>query len=477
MTPRDSGDGRKVKNTAPGLAGCIRLHSYYIMENYKMKRTAIYVRVSTDKQAKEGDSVPAQLSALKEYVQNHNNYVLIGEYIDDGVSGTKFDKRNELQRLLDDVKKDAIDIILFTRMDRWFRSVRHYSVTQDILDKHHVDWIAIWEPIYDTSTPAGRLIVNQMMSIAQFEAENAGQRIRQVFEYKKKRGEVLSGKVPFGYKIENKHLVIVPEQAEVVRRLFETYQETSNLGETQRRMDGTGIPKNKTSMKKLMRNPVYIGSHNGRDDYCEPIISKELFHDVQRLLSINYKSMNNKHEYIFSGLIRCGCCGNKMSGTQTSYKKNWYRCNSYWNTIHRCENKKGFSEAMMEEYLLTHLRDLIGEELRPRDYELIEEKTRDNADRIAALTRKRDRLKELYINDLITIEEYKRDREQFTREIEALQADRPEKRDHSALEALLALDIDSIYRTLEKPEKRRFWRGIIDYITFFGWHDVKVYFL
>lgn len=442
-----------------------------------MKRTAIYVRVSTDKQVKEGDSVPAQLSALKEYVQNHNNYVLIGEYIDDGVSGTKFDKRNELQRLLDDVKKDAIDIILFTRMDRWFRSVRHYSVTQDILDKHHVDWVAIWEPIYDTTTPAGRLIVNQMMAIAQFEAENTGARIRQVFEYKKQRGEVLSGNTPFGYKIENKHLVIVPEQAEVVRRLFETYKETSNLCETQRRMDGTGIPKNRTSMKKLMRNPVYIGSHNGKDDFCPPIISKELFQEVQRLLNINYKEMKNKHEYIFSGIIRCGCCGNKMSGTQTSYKKNWYRCNSYWSTLHRCDNKKGFSEAMMEEYLLTHLRDLIGEELHPRNYELIEEKEKDNADRIAALTRKRDRLKELYINELITLEEYKRDREEYTREIDALQADRQEKRDRAALEALLQLDIETIYKTLDKPEKRRFWRGIIDYITFYGWHDVKVYFL
>lgn len=442
-----------------------------------MKKTAIYVRVSTEKQAKEGDSVSAQLSALKEYVSNHKNYVLVGEYIDDGVSGTKFDKRNELQRLLDDVKKDAIDIILFTRMDRWFRSVRHYSVTQDILDKHHVDWAAIWEPIYDTSTPAGRLIVNQMMSIAQFEAENTGQRIRQVFEYKKQRGEVLSGKVPFGYRIENKHLVIVPEQAEVVRRLFETYKEISNLGETQRRMDGTGIPKNKTSMKKLMRNPVYIGSHNGRDDYCEPIISKELFHDVQRLLSINYKSMKNKHEYIFSGLIRCGCCGNRMSGTQTSYKKNWYRCNSYWNTIHRCDNKKGFSESMMEEYLLTHLRDMIGEELRPRDYELIEEKARDNADRITALLRKRDRLKELYINELITLEEYRQDRDKYTAEIEALQVEQDKPKDRNDLEAILRLDIEQIYKSLDKPEKRRFWRGFVDYIAFNGWDDIKVFFL
>lgn len=131
----------------------------------------------------------------------------------------------------------------------------------------------------------------------------------------------------------------------------------------------------------------------------------------------------------------------------------------------------------MEEYLLTHLRDLIGEELHPRNYELIEEKAKDNADRIAALTRKRDRLKELYINELITLEEYRQDREEYTREIDALQADRPEKRDRAALEALLQLDIEQIYKTLDKPEKRRFWRGIIDYITFFGWHDVKVYFL
>lgn len=442
-----------------------------------MKRTAIYVRVSTDKQAKEGDSVPAQLSALKEYVQNHNNYVLIGEYIDDGVSGTKFDKRNELQRLLDDVKKDAIDIILFTRMDRWFRSVRHYSVTQEILDKHHVDWIAIWEPIYDTSTPAGRLIVNQMMSIAQFEAENAGARVRQVFEYKRQRGEVLSGSVPLGYRIENKHLVIVPEQAETVRYAFQTYKQTSNMSETLRKMVGTGGPTEMQSLKRLLKNETYIGIHNGKNDYCKPIISKELFSEVQRLMAINYKSGKNKHEYIFSGLIRCGDCGRKMAGLQTAHHTSRYRCNMYIRGTGKCNNNSGVSEVMLEEYLLANLRDLIGKELRPRDYELIEEKARDNADRIAALTRKRERLKELYINELITIEEYRQDRDRYTEEIEKLQAEKPESHDRSALEELLKLDIEKIYRTLEKPEKRRFWRGFIDYITFNGWEHVKVYFL
>lgn len=442
-----------------------------------MKRTAIYIRVSTDAQAKEGDSVPAQREALHKYIEERPGLTLAGEYIDDGVSGTKFEERDELQRMLADVKAGKIDQIAFTKLDRFYRSIRHYTATQEVLDKYNVPWIAIWEPIYDTSTPAGRLIVNQMMSIAQFEAENTGQRIKQVFEYKKQRGEVLSGRHPFGYKIENKHLVPVPEQVESVRLVFDTYRQTSNLGETLRRCAGIGVPTEKMGLKKMLKNEIYIGIHNGKDDFCEPIISKEDFAEVQRLLQINYKSGKNKHEYIFSGIIRCGCCGRRMAGTQTSYKKSWYRCATYWNTVKRCNNKKGFSEAMMEEYLLTHLRDLIGEELRPRDYELIEEKTRDNAERIAALTRKRDRLKELYINELITLEEYRQDRDRYTAEIDALTAEQDKPKDRSALEALLRLDIEQIYRSLDKTEKRRFWRGIVDYISFYGWDDIKVFFL
>ena len=149
-----------------------------------MKRTAIYMRVSSDKQAQEGDSIPAQRDALIKYVNERDDLVFAGEYLDDGISGTKYSQRDELQRLLDDVSDGNIDLITFTKLDRWFRSVRHYTATQEILDKHNVGWIAVWEPIYDTTTPAGRLIVNQMMSIAQFEAENTGQRIRQVQAYK-----------------------------------------------------------------------------------------------------------------------------------------------------------------------------------------------------------------------------------------------------------------------------------------------------
>ena len=148
-----------------------------------MKRTAIYLRVSTDQQSREGDSIPAQRDALKKYIDEHDDLIFAGEYLDDGVSGTKLD-RDELQRLLEDVKAGKIDLILVVKLDRWFRSIRHYINTQELLDKYNVGWTAIWEQIYDSTTPQGRLIINQMMSIAQFEAENTGQRIRQVFAWR-----------------------------------------------------------------------------------------------------------------------------------------------------------------------------------------------------------------------------------------------------------------------------------------------------
>ena len=180
-----------------------------------MKRVGIYMRVSSDKQAQEGDSIPAQRDAIRRYIDNSQDMILAGEYLDDGISGTKED-RDELQRMMSDVRAGKLDMILVTKLDRLYRSIRHYLNLQDTLDKCGVNWRAIWEPVYDTSTPQGRLIINQMMSIAQFEAENTGQRIRQVQAYKVSKGEVISGQTPVGYKIVNKHLV-PDENAHIVR--------------------------------------------------------------------------------------------------------------------------------------------------------------------------------------------------------------------------------------------------------------------
>lgn len=208
-----------------------------------MKRTAIYLRVSSDRQVQEGDSIAAQRQALTKYIDDRPDLVLAGEYIDDGISGTKYSQRDELQRMLADVEEGKIDLLIFTKLDRFFRSVRHYTAAQAILDKHGVGWTAIWEPIYDTTTPQGRLIVNQMMSIAQFEAENTGQRIKQVQAYKVTQGEVISGNAPYGYRIENKHLV-PSEDAESVLLAFQTFERTGSINGSLMELAGvSGLPR------------------------------------------------------------------------------------------------------------------------------------------------------------------------------------------------------------------------------------------
>ena len=183
-----------------------------------MKRVALYARVSTENQH-DNDSIPAQVDALKKYAKDHNYYVR-GVFIDDGVSGTLLDERDESQKLLELVKRGEIDLILFCKLDRWFRNVRHYLNTQSILDEYNVPWRAIWEN-YEVESPGGRLMVTQMMSFAEFEAANTALRINKVCDYKKTRREVVSGKVPFGYKIVDKHMVIDEDKADTVRKVFD----------------------------------------------------------------------------------------------------------------------------------------------------------------------------------------------------------------------------------------------------------------
>lgn len=446
-----------------------------------MKRTAIYMRVSSDRQAREGDSIPAQRDALRTYIDDRPDLVFAGEYLDDGISGTKAD-RDELQRLLDDVEHDKIDLIIFVKLDRWFRSVRHYTATQEVLDRHGVCWTAIWEPIYDTTTPAGRLIVNQMMSIAQFEAENTGQRIRQVQAYKVSQGEVISGSTPPGYTIRGKHLVPDADAPNVLQA-FREYDRTGNLTETMRRCSGLhGMPLSKPNFKKMLQNTLYIGVHPRNDQFCEPIVPADLFDRVQKGLRMNVKS-NQKNVYIFSGMVRCGECGCVMGGNTRRRKRgngkleiiHQYRCPRHYHRVPRqCENAKVLNEVVLERDLLEHLREKIGD--RILQYELETAPIHDASAQISAIEAKIRKLKELYVNDLISLEEYKTDKESYVKQIEELRVEPPAENDLEGLKELLRTDFEEMYIDFKKPEKRRFWRAILSEIRFNADRTIDLYF-
>ncbi len=187
-----------------------------------MKRVFLYVRVSTEEQAVHGLSIEAQTAALENWAQA-NQCKVVGIYTDAGISARKpASKRPALQRLLAGVRAREGDLILFTKLDRWFRNISEYYKVQEVLERYHVSWKTIQED-YDTTTASGRLKVNIMLSVAQDEADRTGERIQFIFQDKVQRGEVISGKVPLGYKIENKKMVIDPATAPIARDIFQQY--------------------------------------------------------------------------------------------------------------------------------------------------------------------------------------------------------------------------------------------------------------
>lgn len=441
-----------------------------------MKRIALYARVSTDAQVREGDSIQAQLSALREYAKK-NEYEIVGEYIDDGISGVLLDERDELQRMLDDVRDGKIDLVAFTRLDRYFRNLKHYLVTQETLDEYGVPWIAIWES-YTTATAAGRLIINQMLSFAQFESENTSVRIRHVFDFKRKNHEILSGKIPFGYRIEDKHLVIDPEKADIVRRVFQTYISTGGVSETLRRTEGLGLPRTQRAIKLLLQNRKYIGECYGIENYHEAIIDRDTFDLVQEMLGRNVRQTKFR-TYIFSGLCTCSDCGRRLVGTTDKIKPRnerykVYRCMGHYRAIQDCINSKSLNEKKLEKYLVENLKELAFADISVKD----KRKATNYEKKIANTEKKISRLKELYLNELITLDDYKRDLAAYKADIDGFKAEAKKYRgtDKKALYDLVGRNVADWYWTLTEDERRVIWRSVIDQIYFDNNKNIKIVF-
>ena len=168
-------------------------------------RVALYIRVSSDEQAKHGYSLSSQKERLEEF-SKEKFYKIVDYYIDEGKTArTKLSKRKELLRLLEDVKLGLIDHIVFWRLDRYFRNVADYYKVQEILDEHGVTWECSDEE-YDTTTSNGRLYLNIKLSIAQNESDQTSDRIifNQEKIIKKKRAIFGNNSLPPGYIVKGK---------------------------------------------------------------------------------------------------------------------------------------------------------------------------------------------------------------------------------------------------------------------------------
>lgn len=435
-----------------------------------MKRVALYIRVSTEEQAVHGLSIEAQTQALDQWAKE-NKVKIVGHYVDAGISARKpASKRPELQKLLQEVQSGKIDMIVFTKLDRWFRNIAEYYKVQDVLEKYRVDWKTIHED-YDTSTASGRLKINIMLSVAQDEADRTSERIKAVFETKRERREPLTGNKPTGYKIESKKFVKDENLAPVIDAFFKKFLQCGSVGETQSYIQETfGIFWGYYIVDKLLSSTAYYGKYYGVDDMCPPYITKEQFDKIQTMRHrVVRKPKKEARVYMFSGILVCGECGYRLGGRmQRTSKYPTYNCAEHY-LNKKCPNNNTISENKIEQYLIdTAAIKLHQYKTQAENLHAIK-KGRDIKAEISAIRSKLGRLKDLYVNDFITMDEYKADRENLTQKLELLENEgRPaEFVNIEKIESILSEDWKDSYFNLDRASQRDFWKTIIKEIRFY----------
>lgn len=449
-------------------------------DEYSIIRVYKYRRVSTARQVSKGDSLQDQDDVLDAYIASNPRMVCVGEFVDGGVSGRKVD-RNDFNSMMKGVKNNEVDLIIFTRLDRWFRNLRHYLNTNATLSKHSVEWLAVEQPYYETRTAAGRAFVANSMSFAEFLAENNSEAIKDHNKSKVERGEVLSGSTPLGYKIENKHLVF-DEQHYILIELLDEWRNSHSMNHCLKwLLDTHGISMSQANLKRsILQNEKIAGRSRNNKNYCPATITWEEFQDNQRLLKMNVKS-NHKREYIFSTLVVCDDCDHVMSGCQQRcytkgklYMYNSYRCR-YGISLKTCANKKIMLESTLEKYLLKNIEPEL--ERYIAEYELQQLPVKSNRSKRLLLEKKLDRLKELYLNELITLDDFKIDRAELMKQLDELQEDDEPQKDLSSLKDFLNSDFMGVYKTLDVPEKRLLWRSVIKQIRIDHNRNITIIFL
>lgn len=405
----------------------------------------LYERVSSEEQVKYGYSLDAQHEALVGFCKA-NNHVIVGEYRDEGISGRKpYTKRPAMLQLLNDVEKVQPNMILFTKLDRWFRNIREYYKVQDILDKHKVDWKAIHEE-YDTSTASGRLYINIKLSIAQDEADRTGERIKDIQDQLVAKGQVLGGKVPLGYKIEDKHLVF-GDNIHITKDAVDHYMKHHSFHATCQHLNDTyNLHTTPTHIKRLLRNPLLKGEYRNNPAFCQPLISADQWDTLQDIMGKNIKHASHR-TYLFSGMIKCPVCGRTLGGCHST--ANYYRCVRH--AHHDCTFDRWISEKKLEQWLLENVEEdfKVQVKMKPKTKKGDPQKYKDR------LTR----LNEMYLLGNISQAEYKEKSAVLLKQIAELSKKAPLKTQN------FASNWKDLYLKLDPDHRRSFWHNLLQQIV------------
>lgn len=348
------------------------------------ERTGLYVRYS-DTNQDYGYSVEYQISECVEYL-NKQGLPLTKTYIDQAITGTKVAGREAFHELINDVKNELIDVIVVYKFSRIFRNAYESHKYRKLFKKHNVRLVSITQ-LMDDETSAGRLMINVLADIDQFQSETISDFVKSSMREMAKQGYFTGGTVPYGYKLETvfdngkkKKKKYTPDEfeKEVVNKLFELYADnyslkylqdyTKSIGASTRQGKPFGI----SSIARMLRNDFYIGilryNAQGHEpivvyDVIPPIIDKVLWDRVQqRHKSQNYvKPRKRKDLYSLTGKIICGKCGKHFFGIRSASVQ---RGKKYDYKYYVCSTSKTYAECSCKRVRKDYLEETVLNEIK-----------------------------------------------------------------------------------------------------------------
>lgn len=352
-------------------------------------KTALYIRVSTTEQAKEGYSLAAQKHKLVNYC-DLKGWNIVEIYSDEGISGSSLKERPQAMRMLEDAKKRLFDNILILKVDRLCRNTKDLLDIIDLLKKYNVRLNAVDEQI-DYTTPVGKMMLTMLGSFAELERSTISERMKLGKEQKVRIGiKSKTGKILYGYQYIDGNYIINEEEAAIVRLVFQKLINGESLRSIVRYLLENKIanPDRKwtaTIIKRMIMNPTYKGytfsslykhPHKYIDfenaiiepaKNVEPIVSEEIYEQANIILRARTNGNVRKYaksDFYFADVVYCYNCGWKLASkcAKNHYspeRRKYYRC--YYNQINIDDPKCNFTSienGVLEELFLKHLENL-----------------------------------------------------------------------------------------------------------------------
>ena len=421
----------------------------------------LYLRVSTEDQAKEGFSLPEQKERL-EALCKFKGYKIYDYYTDAGISAKTGNYRPEFDRLIEDAKNKKINTIIALKLDRLSRSIYDWENLLKTSEKYGFDLVCANDDI-NTTNANGKMVTRIMMSVSQNEIERTSERTKVGMAGAIKKGHI-PAVCPIGYKRVDKKLAPDPLTKDIVIRIFNLYFEgnsystIANIFNKEKVLDKTDW--RDVRILKILSNEIYKGDYvSGKtlnkpvyyENVVEPIVSKELWENCQAQKKKNQKNYMRTQTYIFLQKLRCPKCGRILAGGATHKIKA-----DKWYFYYRCEDcKNNIKEETIEKSVKKLLSDILEYDNVVNEFFLPVLKSKINNPKeqlekeLKSLNNKKERIRKAYIDALFTEEEYKNESKIIENQIELITSKLLEKSQAEQLnfaidDILLKRDMDFI---------------------------------